>query len=446
MPIRNSVTWQTREDILGTPTPAVLDNEDIKTPVGDIRPAPWLPIAFTKSDRDRGTEYFVISAGKVVALTRDGFVVPAGYRSKLNKSTATTVLTYTSDDYDQKTIDLTTGEAYAVDGTTNYTALQVAEALVERGLVPDTVAAANPPTSNAHVTSIAQAFVGLPVGICAYDVWKWYGKAEDLDQQFGNYTPQHAIAYHTQHQMVVPMRAATDVTGEAFDTSSIVVTTAASGAGDFPQAGEVWDDDALASLARYDISSGDQVVALALANKPVARDTERTPLSCDTTGVLTYAKSSVDAISREGDYFLDAEVGLLFLHSDTYATLVAASAAPEFDYTHYDDSATGASSERYMYFDGIAFPGMRISIDEESNFVPKGAAGDIFSDTVDLGFVNQLEVEPGPLMTMVKSRWGLSNATKASKMPGTATSGYSHRVTIPDETIADTLVRLVFRI
>lgn len=450
MPVRQDYRFKLREDILGTPTPSPFESEDIKSPQGAFRPAPWLPIAFSKTDRDRGTEYFVISSGKPVCLTADGFLVPAGYRGKFNKTTATTVLTYTSTDYDEGVIDLVTGLAYAVDGTTAYSALEVAEALVERGLVPSDVAAANPPTSDAHVTSIVEWFFSLPCGVAVYDIWKWSGVAEENDQYWANQSYQHAVSFFTEHQMKVPLRAGLAVTDDDFDAATVdgSIVSAASGDGDFPQAGEAWDIDGIVTLTRYSSLDGDEpVVALALANNRVAKNTERTPVSEDLGTVLLKEKSSVSAISSAGDWYLDHEVGILFIHSTTWATLVADTATVTFSYTAYDDASTGAASEHYIYFDGEVRVGARVSIDEESNFVVKGSTGDILdSGDPDLGFVHGLILEPGPLMTMVKSRWELTGATKASKMPGTATKGYSHHVTIPDEAIADTLVKLTFRI
>jgi len=446
MTIRTTAQFELREDFFGVPTPAVFESDDVQRPQGAFRPAPWLPIAFTKEDNKRGVEYFVVSVGKPLAMTTDGYLVPAGYRAKLVKAGATNVLTYTATDYAQGVVDLTTGARYAVNGTTNYTALQVARAIVERGLVLEDVVATNPPASDADIEAVVEAFVSLPVGVAAYDFWKWNGVAEENNQWWTNKNLQHAVMFHTFHQMKVPYRAALAVDDDAFDASSLVAVSAASGAGDFPQPGELWDIDGLADLARYSLTTED-VVAIALASKPVAKNTDRTPVSCDTDGVLVREKTSIAAISREGDWYLDAEVGLLFLHADTWATLVTGATTITLSYTAYDNASTGAASEHFIYFDGEMRLGGRLSIDEQSNFVIKGSTGDCLASTdPDLGFVHGTRVEPGPLMTMVKSRWSLAGVSATSKMAGTASKGFTHHITTPDEAIADTLVKLTFRI
>lgn len=448
MTVRNSYTQKIREDILGQVTPNVFQSAEWQQVQGAYRPAPWLPIAFTKYDRDHGTEYFVISSGKVVALTADGYVVPAGYYERFAKATGTTVLTYTATDYAEKVIDLTTGLPYAVNGTTSYTALVVAKALVERGLVREDVVSNSPPSSNDDVEDIVQAYISLPVGVAAYDYWKWAGVAEENNQAWLNMSKQHAVAFYRGYQMRIPLRASLEVTDDDFITATVdgsaVVTAQA--AGDFPQPGEAWKVVALAGLTRYDLDGDEPIVALALASKPVAKNTDRTPVSCDTDDVLIRERSSIALISQAGDWFLDGEVGLLFVHEDTWDTLVGDTATVVFSYTAYDDASTGAASERYMYFDGEVRPGARLSIDEMSNFVTKGSTGDIFAGAIDLGQVLHLVREPGPFMAQTKSQWAISGVTKVSKMPGTATAGYSHHITLPDEPIADTLVHLVFEV
>lgn len=451
MATRLATNYKVRSDITSNITPPPWVQENIQNPQGAFRPAAWLPVVFTKYNTAQGTDYFVISSGKVVALTRQGEVVPAGLRASMGGETdlsATTdvVLTYTSDDYDCGVIDLTTGVEYATDGTTSYTGLQVANALIERGLVPEDVIAANPPTTVAHIGDIIEAFISRPVGVILYDVYKFGGRAEDGNQFFTNDMKQDTIQFVTEWQMKVPHRVATEVDDELLDVSAVTVVSAASAAGDFPQPGEVWDAAGLEDLARYDLDGDEPVVAIALANKPVATNTDRTPISCDLDDVLVKEVSSIAALTSEGQWYLDREVGLLFIHEDTWDTLVTDDTDPTFTYWYYDDAATGASSERYIYFDGEVWPGCDVSMDEQSNFVRKGSTGDVFGDELSLGKVMYLSREPKSLMTMVKSAYNLANMPKSGKMPGTATKGFSDMITLPDEPIADQLVILTVRI
>lgn len=449
MATRISTQFNVRSDVFSSITPPPWVQDNIVAPHGTWKPAPWLPVVFVKSNRDVGTrgDAFVISCGKVVALDRQGFVVPAGLRGALNKTTGTTVLTYTATDYDWGVIDLTTGQRYAVNGTTSYTALQVAKALVERGLVPENVISANPPSSNSDVSDVVEAFIGLPVGVIAYDVYKYGGLAEDGDQFYTNYNKQHAVQFYTEWQMKVPWRVASDTTSDTFDVSAITVTSAVSGAGDFPQPGEVWDIDAIVDLARYDLAGTEPIVALALANKPVAKNTDRTPFSSDVSGMLSKEKSTITAVKIEGDWYLDAEVGLLFVHEDTYATLVSDNSDPTLSYSYYDDAGIGAASEQWIYFDGEGKPGDLLSVDEKSNFVVKGVSDDILASTdPHLGRLYYTWSEPRQLLDKVKSAFSLSNMNAAGKMPGTATKGYSDMITLASEAVADRIAVLAVRI
>ena len=447
MPIHTTPTYRTRTDITDSITPPPWMQERIDRPHGEWKVAKWLPIVWTAYNTTRGTDAYVISSGKVVALDSQERVVPAGLRGKFNKATATTALTYTATDYEFGVIDLTTGVAYATNGTTNYTALQVAKALVERGLVPEDVVSNNPPSSDADVTAIAKAFISTPVGVIHGDVYTYAGKAEDNDQTFANYSQQAEIQFVTEQQMKLPHRVASDTDADAFDVSAITVTTAASAAGDFPQPGEVWDAGALEDLARYSLAGTEPIVALTLASKPVAKNTDRTPISCDIATVLVREKFSIDKVLRAGDWFLDGDVGLLIIHEDTYDTLVTDNTDPTFSYHYYDDAGIGTDSDRYVFFDGEWKPGFAVSIDEHSNFVLKGVAADILASTDSKVGISLFHYkEPVDLLHLVKSQHNLAEMAKTGKMPGTATKGYSDMITLPDDLVADRIVSINVRI
>lgn len=438
--------FKTKIDIFDHVTPSVWVQDNIVAPQGEFRPAAWLPVLWEASNKDQGKDAFVISSGKPVAMDTTGRLVPAGLRGAFNKTTATTVLTYTATDYEWGVIDLTTGQRYATNGTTSYTALQVAKALVERGLVREDVVSNNPASSNDDVTAIVEAFLSLPVGVMMYNVHVWAGLAEEGDQWYTNYCRQHAVQFITEKQMRLPFRVASTTTSDLFDVSAITITSAASGAGDFPQPGEVWDIDALVSLARYDLAGTEPIVALALAEKPVAKNTSRTPLSCDVATVLLKEKTSLALVKKAGDFFLDGEVGLLFIHADTYDTLVTDNDDPTFSYSFYESNGV-ADSARWVYFDGVARPGDKVSIDEMSNFVVKGSSEDILDSTdAALGTLLFVYTEPKDLLDKVKTAWTQSSFATADKMPGTATGGYSDLITYAAEPVSDSVAVITIRI
>lgn len=438
-----------RNDVLGniTPNNIVQDNDNV--PAGEWRPAPWLPVIFVKSDRDSGESPVVISACKPVAQDSNYELVPAGLRAKLvGAATSTTVLTYTENDYNWKVVDLVTGAAVATSSGASYTCLQVAQALVERGLV-DGIAcgAAVPPTSIAHCTAIIEAFISKAIGIARYDI---YASAYDVDGKlkFHNFTLQENVQFLTATQIKVAHRTVgSDTQTFAY---SVTPTSAVSGVGDFPVSGEVWAETALDDITRYASAvDGKSVVAYALQDRPIAKNTTRTPFSCDYTGMCVKEKTSISAINSEGDYYIDYEEGIVFVHSDVYDDSVAATTNVTFTYYYYDiTDSTNSSSQRYPFFDGICVPGAFISYDVNSNYVVMASSEDALgaSNTYSIGRLHKVIKEPVDHLEMVKTAWDYTNMGATGRMPGTATSGYSDMITLAtSESIADELVLINIR-
>jgi len=252
--------------------------------------------------------------------------------------------------------------------------------------------------------------------------------------------------------MKVPHRTTQSTTSDSFDVSAVTETAAVSGDGDFPEAGEIWNETALDDVTRWaSVVDGKSVTAWALAERPIAKNTSRTPISCDQSGVLVNEKTSIADISAEGDWYLDLEVGVLFTHSDTYDTLVTDDNDPTFTYYYYEvGAATGAASDRFVFFDGEGKPGDFLSYDEHSNFVVMASAQDALgtSNTEWIGRLLEIQSEPKDLMDKVKTAWGLSGMSAVSQMPGSATSGYSDLITLATaEEVADqiAIINLVVR-
>ena len=467
---RFSARFNARNDVFDSITPNVIRQREISTPQGEWKPAPWLPVQWTQSNLTAGEDAFVISKGKVVALTREAYVVPAGYYffGTLVAATSDVCITYTADDYAWGVMDITTGARYAVNGTTAYTTTQVAAALVERGLVTEAEAtqaasdaglsgysATDMPTRGGTMTidenkAIFLAYISKPVGITAVDVYVWSGRPEDGDQWFTNYSKQHLIQFLTEAQLVVPHRAADSTSSDTFDVSA-VSPSSSSGAGDFPRPGEIWEAAQLAATTRYGalgVTSSSSVTGFALAQDNVAANTDRTPFECDVAGVLTKAKTAISQISSEGDYFLDAEVGVLIVHSDTYATLVAANTDPTFSYFYYTEAGSVtdvATAHRYVHFDGLAVPGDKLGVDKQSNFVKSNSTSDVLNGTDVLGCVLYIESQPRTLLDKVKTAYNLSNMSASGKMPGTATKGFTDMITLSKEDVADRCAVLLVR-
>lgn len=456
---RYSANFNLREDLIDQITPKAKMDGDNNRSVGDFRPANWLPIQFTKSNRDAGSDAFVISSFKPVSLdtsvTPNGFqgtLVPSGMRLQLGGSGSSgvfagTALTYTALDVTWGVIDLVTGEKVAAAVT--YTGEQVADALIERGLVRDdeaiTAGATVPAAADADLAIIVDLFISPPVGIVLQDVNVWSGLPEEGNQHFTNYSKQHAIAFETRGTYRVPLRAAGEETSDSFDAATLDgggSTTYVAGA--FIDDGEYWTAAEFTDINRYSAYAATvPVIALGLAERWVAKNTDRTPFTSDVEGVLVRERSGIDLITREGDWYLDADVGVLFLHEDTWATLVAGSTTVSFSYSFYTDTGL-ASAHRFIHFDGPCRPGCAVYYDAQSNFVMATAAQ--VAAAAAIGRVHKFVYEPRSLLDKVKTAWNLSGASATMKMPGSATKGYSDLITLSQETVADTLVQITIDI
>lgn len=447
---RYSANFKLREDLIDSVTPLAQIANDSDRFVGDVRPAAWLPVQFTKSNYQAGEDAFVISAFKPVALDTQGRVVPAGLRTALGGNAsagafAGVVLTYTASDVAWGVIDLTTGSP--VVAATTYTGEALCDALIERGLVRDddaiTAGATVPVAADADVNIVIDLFISHCVGYVLQDVNVWSGLPEEDDQTFTNYSKQHSISVHTRAQFRVPHRVAGEGS-DAFDAATLDgggTTTHVVGA--FIDDGEFWEPAELLDLNRYSaMEATAPVIALGLDERIVAKNTDRTPFECDTDGVLVRERTHWSLISKEGDWFLDADVGVLFLHEDTWATQVAAAATLTFTYAFYTDTGT-AAEHRYIHFDGPCRPGDFVTYDADSNYTVASAAV-IGAAAAVVGRVHKIYAEPRGLLDKVKTAWTLSGVSSAMQMPGSATKGYTDLITLSQEVVADQLVEVKF--
>lgn len=444
---RLNTRFNTRDDVWDSITPNWRVQDKISAPHGEWKPAGWLPIQFTKSNIGAGSDAFVISSGKVVAMDREGRIVPAGLRAALVAASGN-VLSYTSTDVEWGVYDITTGDRVAA--AVSYTTLQIAKALVERGLVDpnETTSNNNPPSTSTDAEEIIEAFISQAIGVVAYDVHVWSGRPEDGDQWMTNYSKQHLIQFLTEVQAEVPHMAYDTVgTTGAIDVSAITLSSSVT-AGSWPSAGSVLNATGISTWERYnDVATTDSLVAIPLSHRNLANYTSRTTFTCDVSGVLTDRKTSWEDISAEGDWYLDAGAGVLFLHSDTWTTLVADDSDPTFTYYYYSAGAT-ADSDRYIHFTGDGKAGDFVSCDQHSNFCVMGSADDIYgtSNVRSLGRLHRFVTEPRDLLDKVKTAFDLSEMSASAKMPGSATQGFSDKITLSAEDVADQLAVITVRV
>lgn len=429
---RQASRFNVRSDALDNITPNNIHQRDISAPAGEWKPAPWLPIQFKKTSAVAGTDAFVVSSGKVVAQDAQGFLVPAGLRLAIPAGG----LSYTADDYEWGVVDITTGERYAVNGTTSYTDAEVAAAIMERGLVVGSSVHAGgtaAPTTGAQALEVIEAFLSEPVGIAAYDFHVYAGRPEDGDEWFTNYSKQHLVQFLTEAQMILPNRVAAPTT-ETVDFTAALLTTYAAGV--VPADGDCMSVDGLRALTRFaGVSATAAVVGIQLSERNAAAITDRTPVSSDVVGILVRKRSSIDAITTEGDYFFDADAGILVISSASHTTNIANATV---GFTYFDYDADGASAHRYAHFDGFAKPGDKVEFDAQSNLVP-------LTSGESIGRVNFIVEEPRGLLGQVKTAFNLTGMPAGGAMPGSATKGFSDRITLSQETIADRSVVVLVR-
>ena len=353
------------------------------------------------------------------------------------------MLTYTATDVAWKVQDLTTG--LPVSAPVAHTALTVAKALVERGLTTRLAI----PSTNAHCRAVFADFISLPVGLAPYDYFKYGGKAENGDQAFTNYLKQSNVQFITEMMLDLPHRIGASLATETIIGGTTTVVSSAITAGTGLTVSQVYTAAALAGQTRYSlmgVTASKPVVGIKLNAIELAHVTERTSITCDDATVLVKAKSGPAAISAEGDWAVDYEYGVIFIHSDVWDTIVADTLTVVFSFYHYA-LGTAASSQRYVYFEGVAQPGARIGIDKQGNFVKSGSASDIFSGVANFGFLNFAEYEPYALMDKVKSATEprTQSIPATARMPGTATKGFSDGIMKAESTVADRHAILTLR-
>jgi len=348
--VPNHKTW----DRMGRITPNV-EYSHSERPHFESFAAPWLPV----QRYDQEIEYYItISAGKVVAEDRRGHLVPAGLRKAFNVAAGTTILSYTAQDALEDVIDLTTGVTVA--GVVTYTQAEVTHALLERGLI--------------KAGEYAMDFISKPVGIASYNYWKAAGPDHyDPGTLYKhNFRPQALTAITCDYAITVPVVPNVETTetmandrigGAAGLLEDFLDGTFARVAGWFGSA-QIHEVVKYSSL----VAAGDSVVCYMFVNFPLAHDTDDTPLEASVAGLL-YKKSTVTALSVAGDYFVDHELGLLFVYEAGGNAIPAPwSAVATITYYHYATELAAAGNS-YMCATGDLNFGDLLTYDAYSNLI-----------------------------------------------------------------------------
>jgi hypothetical protein len=347
-------------DRIGRITPVVEWCESVR-PHGGLddnwTPASWLPVM-----RQDGAieEWFVVSAGKVVSLDRQGHLVPAGYRKLWNSliglsSAGDIALEYTADDVTEEVTDLTTG--VAVTAAVTYTESQVTTALQELGLI--------------DAGERAMDFISHPVGCASYNFFKAAGPDSFNPRTLikHNVRPQALVAITCDYVMAYPLVPA-QKTSETFDTDrsgagSTAFTTCLTTSRTIG-----WYSLAQAMDAvRYaSLSAATTAVAFVCTYDHVAKNTDDTPIA-QTSGTdrLVNLVGDPEACIAAGDYFVDEEVGVIWAYDANGTGVPSGCSGATVAYYHYGTAPSTVST--YACATGDLEYGDMVTFDENSNII-----------------------------------------------------------------------------
>jgi hypothetical protein len=404
--------FKTRTDLMDNITPNNVVQMNASVPHGEWKPANWLPTVW---QNEKSKDYFTISSGKIVSLDASGRVVPSGILRRCLDAAGvgSTILTYSDSDKDARVIDITTGEF--VTGAANVTLTQFIDAVIANGWLPQNTSVAD----LAALKAAAEAFISAPVGIAAYDVYVWAGD-DPANLHFTNYQKQHLIQFFTDIQMRVA------------HTCESVATTVASGGLTLVQGA------ALSAMPRYAGLDMDNVVGYDLELGRLATPTSRTPLAFAQGSWRE--RSDISLLVKAGDWYLDADAGILLFweNGGNAAPVDSAAVALAGNISVFEYSSAASAQEQMTMMVGDCRPGDFVSFDEMSNF--KVAVDADHTSHLVVGRLLALYKEPRGLLERVRTGFAGDDFDATAKMPGSATKGFSDLITLSShhgESVAD---------
>jgi hypothetical protein len=339
-------------DRMGRITPNVEWSESDR-PHFEGMPAPWLPVQRYEQEIEA---WYTVSSGKAVGLDREGHLVPAGLRVKWCVATSTASLVYTDNDVGL-VYDLTTGAL--VTAAVSYTEDEVTLALRSRGLI--------------KTTERAMDFISKPIGIASYNYFKASGtdhfNPRTLIQH--NFRPQALAAVTCDYVITLPVLPAL-ATAEATANALLDGASDLDAAFDTTRTKGWFGSTAIAGSLRYasEVTAGDDVVCYLTTNFPLAHITDESPMTWS-TGTMTNEVDSISAISALGDFFVDHEVGVIFMfETDGNAIPTGMTTSTTVTYYHYGAEGTGTNTvSTFACATGNLEFGDFLACDKNSNFV-----------------------------------------------------------------------------
>ncbi len=390
-------------------------------PSFEYRPAAWLPVRFYDKHYEN---WDVVLPGKCIALDPDGRIMPAHYGL-----TGATV-TYTASDVTAGTIDVATGAAVT---TAKVVTLSLLDGTITAGWT----------AANAGVAAggIHSGFMGRPgidfidgtqkyaIGVAPYAFLQSAGDGSALDDGFNpvafrqhNYNMQHQVTPLCDYVIKLPLipgQTALEGLSNAWSAADITYGTA-----------DGWRTraDLLATVARYGATgtypclATYNVCACPLANFPIAKNTPRTLITSTLTGLLVNEVGSMDAILAAGDWWMDYDVGVLFVFSAGGSTLPAI-VGHTITYYHYA-AVPGTLPVFACMLSSTTnlMPGDFVKCGTDSNFVVADPAADNICDI--LGQIIAIDDRfPKDYLDRVRTAYNPALRTDSSGSMANATAG-----------------------
>lgn len=418
-------------DHVGNIIPDVEHSEG-ERPAHEFKPASWLPVKFFDKHYEN---WVVVMPGKLVSLDPDGRLMPAEYGL-----TGASVV-YAQNDVDAGTIDVATGAAVTTTKTVLLAALTGAKGTAWTAALAGT----------ANNTSYRSGFMGrfgvefadttakYPIGVAPYAYLKWAGGADGdgwnpatLTQH--NYNMQHQVAVLCDYVIKLPLVPGQEATETVDKTvgGDLVIGTQATHTRTSAQANARYN----ATTGTVPVANSDTVIALALDNYPIAKNTARSTITIqsdntadDVTSILVNERTSIASVSAAGDFYVDQEAGVIFIYSANGATVPTAisAAAGTVSCTYYwYGVATGTASQFASVVSTTTTlkPGDFLKCGTNSNFVRADPASDTLFNVI--GQVIAIDSDyPRDYLDRVRTAYSPAISTDASGSMANATAGSS---------------------
>ena len=383
---------------------------DTVAPQNDLAAAAWLPISASQVNSDAGyftydyqrhvfTDKVVIMPGKLVALTAEalkgenslaslnqgtvGRLVPAGIRLAWKAAGNTDeVLEYTAEDVAERIEDLGTGlpvaapKTYLKNSDNDGADLNLTKRLRSRGLI--------------RSSDTIDALISRPIGVAANVVYAWAGGdgTQPNKLRFMNYRRENKSTFWTgqDHTLRLPVAPATNGS-EAIPVIGTKVSTLAEFEGGVAQ----WVlGSEMASIlkhatilkTRYSALTNANWVALQVGKRAIEHNIYNLLTIKDSGGVdktstvLKVEKTSPESVTKLGDYFVDRDMGLVFMYEGGGNGIPVGIAADGTDVIYFAYSpvpvtdTADAPVKVFASVTGSVKPGDYLAYDKYSNFVP----------------------------------------------------------------------------